>query len=44
MTKDARIYNGVKTISSLSDVAKLDRHKQKNETRQVTLYTKINSK
>ena len=32
MTKDARIYNGEKTVSSINDVGKLDSYMQKNQT------------
>ena len=42
MTKETRIYNGEKTVSSISGAEKLDSYKQKNKVR--TPYTKINSK
>ena len=33
MSKDARIYNGKKIVSSISAVGELDRYMQKNESR-----------
>ena len=33
MTKEARIYNGEKTASSIGGAGKLDSHKLKNEIR-----------
>ena len=33
MTKEARIYNGEKTVSSMSDARKLDSYMEKNEIR-----------
>ena len=33
MTKEAGIYNGVKTVSSISGAGKLDSYMQKNEIR-----------
>ena len=46
MTKEARIYNGEKAVSSVSGVlGKLDSYSEKNEMRTLsTPYTKINSK
>ena len=45
MTKEARIYNGERTASSINGVGKLDIYMQKNETGPLS-YTihKINSK
>ena len=42
MTNETIIYNGEKTVSSISGAEKLDSYKQKNKVR--TPYTKINSK
>ena len=42
MKKEARIYNGEKTVSSIRVLGKLDSYMQKNEIR--TPHTKINSK
>ena len=44
-TKEARIYNGRKTVSSIDNVGKLDSYMQRNQTGSLSpLYTKINSK
>ena len=42
MTKEARIYNGEKTVSSISGAGKLDSYMQKNEIRTLpdTIYKK----
>ena len=33
MTKEAKIYNGERTVSSISDAGKLDSYTEKNEIR-----------
>ena len=44
-TKEARIYNGRKTVSSIDNFGKLDSYMQRNQTGSLSpLYTKINSK
>lgn len=42
-TKEARGYQGVKTVSSVNGAGKIDRYMQKNKTTPPTLIT-INSK
>ena len=36
MTKEARVYNGVKTVSSINAVGETGKYMQKNETRPPT--------
>ena len=38
MTKEARIYNGKKTASSLNSVGKMDSYMQKNQTELLSPY------
>ena len=46
MTKEPRLYNGERTVSSINGVGKLDNHMQKKETgpQSHTIHKKINSK
>ena len=44
MTKEARIYNGEKTVSSTSGPGKTGQLRVKQQEHMLTLYTKINSK
>ena len=44
MTKEARMYNGEKTVSSISGTGKLDSYMQRNKLEHfLTPYAKINS-
>ena len=44
LTKEARIYNGAKTASSISGAGKTGQLQGMKSEHSLTLYTKINSK